>query len=42
LGDADVTGSYCPLPDDWLDKKFGTYFTYFPEFSPANGGGRRV
>ncbi|XP_065352430.1 uncharacterized protein LOC135947468 [Cloeon dipterum] len=22
LGSADVTGSYCPLPEDWLDKKF--------------------
>ncbi|XP_059470612.1 uncharacterized protein LOC132193760 [Neocloeon triangulifer] len=22
LGDADVTGSYCPLPEDWLNKKF--------------------
>lgn len=25
LGDADVTGSYCLLPEDWLNKKFGTY-----------------
>jgi hypothetical protein len=23
LGDVDPTGSYCPFPDDWLEKKYG-------------------
>lgn len=23
LGDVDPTGSYCPVPDDWLKKKYG-------------------
>ncbi|KRT82625.1 hypothetical protein AMK59_4816 [Oryctes borbonicus] len=24
LGDVDPTGSYCPLPEDWLERKRGT------------------
>lgn len=24
LGDVDPTGSYCPLPEEWLLKKYGT------------------
>lgn len=23
LGDVDPTGSYCPMPEDWLQKKYG-------------------
>lgn len=23
LGDVDPTGTYCPMPEDWLKKKFG-------------------
>jgi hypothetical protein len=30
LGDVDPTGSYCPVPEDWLKKKWGTkVFVYF-------------
>jgi len=25
LGDVDPTGSYCPLPEEWLLKKYGIY-----------------
>lgn len=29
LGDVDPTGSYCAVPEDWLQKKFGRlYFMY--------------
>nr|CAD7258475.1 unnamed protein product [Timema shepardi] len=24
LGDVDPTGSYCPVPEDWLMRKYGT------------------
>ncbi|KAG8237051.1 hypothetical protein J437_LFUL017185 [Ladona fulva] len=27
VGDVDPTGSYCPVPEDWLRKKFGTTLT---------------
>ncbi|GLH15584.1 Uncharacterized protein GBIM_20007 [Gryllus bimaculatus] len=33
LGDVDPTGSYCPVPQDWLQKKFGTRI-----FGPLLGG----
>lgn len=23
LGDVDPTGTYCPVPEDWLKKKYG-------------------
>lgn len=26
LGDVDPTGSYCPLPEEWILKKYGTYY----------------
>lgn len=25
LGDVDPTGSYCPVPEDWLYRKYGEY-----------------
>lgn len=25
LGDVDPTGTYCPVPEDWLKKKYGKY-----------------
>lgn len=28
LGDVDPTGSYCPLPEEWILKKYGTYLLY--------------
>jgi hypothetical protein len=27
LGDVDPTGSYCPVPEDWLARKYGTEHT---------------
>lgn len=29
LGDVDPTGSYCPLPEDWLKRKCGTAYFVF-------------
>lgn len=26
LGDVDPTGTYCPVPEDWLKNKFGRHF----------------
>lgn len=28
LGDVDPTGSYCAVPEDWLQKKFGRLLFY--------------
>lgn len=25
LGDVDPTGKYCPMPEDWLKKKYGEF-----------------
>lgn len=27
LGDVDVTGSYCPVPEEWLKRKVGRHLT---------------
>ncbi|KAJ3657474.1 hypothetical protein Zmor_009274 [Zophobas morio] len=31
LGDVDPTGSYCPVPEDWLMKKYGTQRCFFTD-----------
>lgn len=28
LGDVDPTGTYCPVPEDWLKKKYGMLYNY--------------
>lgn len=28
LGDVDPTGTYCPVPEDWLKKKYGELYLF--------------
>lgn len=32
LGDVDPTGTYCPVPEDWLKKKYGESLSYKFQF----------
>lgn len=31
LGEVDPTGTYCPMPDDWLNRKYGKDIVFLSE-----------